>query len=331
MDINCEITKCETTEYESELTPTPVESDLVQVYDSIDQITNPNSNHIYVVGNDTYVFDGVSFVSISGCDIPVYAGDYTVTAPSEGDLVLPTKDKLMEDDVTIEANQSIQTVLLSRNPTEPIDTFYNDEITELRGYALDNLKGVRVINLPSLTTLVNSPRAISYTSAEEIYLPRISGQCWNGALINNANLRILDFGNQILTNIINLNTRLEVLILRRNVVSSPSALQNIGCPLSYDGVGGYVYVPQALLEQYRASESWQTDAHVLEFRPIEGSEYEIEGLESTSNSIQSFSLNSPLNDTFDAPLETFDTLPLETFDAPLEDEFIPTEELESEE
>ena len=276
MDENCVITPCKKEEYEEPIAPTPTESDLVQVYDSIEQITNPNSNHIYVVGNDTYVFDGVSFVPINGCDIAAYTGECTVTAPSDGDLVLPTKDKLMEDDVTIKANQSIQTTLFSRNPTEPIDTFYNDEITELRDYALAYLKGVRVINLPNLTTLVNSPRAIAYTDAEEIYLPRISGQCWNGALFNNANLRILDFGNQVISNIINGNTRLEVLILRRNVISNPSTLKNIGCPLSYDGTGGYVYVPQALLEQYRASADWQTNAHVLEFRPIEGSEYELE-------------------------------------------------------
>ena len=47
-------------------------------------------------------------------------------------------------------------------------------------------------------------------------------------------------------------------------------------PLKNNGTGGYVYVPQVLLSQYQANASWQQYANVLEFRPIEGSEYELE-------------------------------------------------------
>lgn len=207
----------------------------------------------------------------------VYTGEYNVTAPSDGELVLPTKDKLMLDDLTINANQIKETVLLSLEPQEQFDTYCNEDITELREYALYKLRGFRVIKLPNVTSLVHSSRAITQTDAEEIYLPNISGQCWNGALIQNPNLRVLDFGKQIITNVLSGNPNLEILILRDDkAMRSAEALKNAGCKLSLGGDGGYVYVPQTLLAQYQASTSWQTNAHVLEFRPIEGSEYELE-------------------------------------------------------
>ena len=38
--------------------------------------------------------------------------------------------------------------------------------------------------------------------------------------------------------------------------------------------GGYVYVPSELLTQFQASSAWNDYANVIEFRTIEGSEYE---------------------------------------------------------
>ncbi len=206
----------------------------------------------------------------------VYTGEYDITAPSESSLTLQTKDKLMLDDLTIEADQSLSAVLLSKSPVKQIEMFYNAEITELRNYGLAYLKNVRVIKLPNLQTLVSSSRAISYTDAEEIYLPRISGQCWNGALGDNPNLRVLDYGKQVISNILNGDVNLEILILRDDkVVKSANGLP-ADCKLGKNGAGGYVYVPQALLASYRSSASWQNYANVLEFRAIEGSEYELE-------------------------------------------------------
>lgn len=319
------INKCTPYEYENSLSPTPVESDLVQVYDSIEQITNPNSNHIYVVGNDVYVFDGTRFLHTNECNIPPYTGEYTVTAPSTDDLVLPTKDKLMEDDVTVEANHEIEDELLTGNFTS--DVYYNDRVTVLKNSAFKEAKGIKVVKLPYLSTLAIECFRIM-PNVEEIYLPRLTGRYYNNGINGNPNLRILDCGTMVLTNVISGNPKLEILILRINNLTQDtnalSTINNMGCPLSRNGSGGYVYVPQSLVSAYQASQLWQQYCNVLEFRPIEGSEYEIDGLESINSYSQSFSLNSPLTDTFDAPLETFDTLPLE-------DEFIPTEELESEE
>ena len=268
------INKCTPYEYENSLSPTPVESDLVQVYDSIEQITNPNSNHIYVVGNDIYVFDGTRFLHTNECNIPPYTGEYNVTAPSEGDLVLPTKDKLMEDNVTVSANHEIEDALLTGNFTN--DVYYNDRVTRIRMNAFYGFDA-RVINLPNLSFNVNEVgQGLAYTLAEEIYTPRLFGKGYNSFYRFNENLRVLDIGLTAITSLFANCPKLEVLIIRKPTMQTISNVLEDGAPLSKNGVGGYVYVPQALISEYQSDTGWQTNAHVLAFRPIEGSEYELE-------------------------------------------------------
>lgn len=207
----------------------------------------------------------------------IYTGDYTVTAPSDGNLVLPTKDKLMEDDVMVEANHEIEDELLTGNLTS--DVYYNDRITSVRDSAFKRVEGIKVLNLPYVSTLSGESFRL-IPDVEEIYLPRATGRYYNNAINGNPNLRILDLGELILTNIISNNPKLEILILRINYLMQEtnglSTINAMGCPLSKDGSGGYVYVPQSLVSAYQASQPWQQYCNVLEFRPIEGSEYELE-------------------------------------------------------
>lgn len=214
-------------------------------------------------------------------------------------------------DLVIPEDHTIEDALIENNGNADI-VYYNDRITELHDYAFAYNKRFRVINLPNLTKVSNASQCIAYTSAEEIYLPRASGQSWNNAVAKNTNLKILDMGEIALTNIFRDNTALDTVIIRSTNVQS--AVTSFGtCALLT--TGGDVYVPQSLKASYEANSNWSQYPNIT-FHAIEGSEYEIEGLELTNNLSQSFSLNPPLNDTFDTPLE---------------DEFIPTEELESEE
>ena len=267
------INKCTPYEYENSLSPTPVESDLVQVYDSIEQITNPNSNHIYVVGNDIYVFDGTRFLHTKECNIPPYDGEYNVTAPSDGELTLQTKDKLMTDDVTIEANHTIEDALIQYNYDGVIEEYYNERITDIRDYAFIRTR-IKKITLPNATWARRySFGGENVSLLEELHLPSLDS-LGNLPFQNNPNLRILDV-RAFVTTSINGCTSLTTLILRKTSIFEPAGNFS-GNPFAPNGTGGYVYVPQALLSQYQNSTAWQQYAHVLEFRPIEGSEYELE-------------------------------------------------------
>lgn len=205
----------------------------------------------------------------------VYTGEYDITAPSEGSLTLPTKDKLMMDDVTIKANHEIEDSLLTGVFSNEV--YYNDRITKIRMNAFYGFD-VKVINLPNLSFNINEVgQGLAYTLAEEIYTPRMYGRAYNSFYRYNENLRILDIGKTLITQLFYNCPKLEVLICRVDSLQSINANTfTDNAPLKNNGTGGYVYVPQALVSQYQASQPWQDYAHVLEFRPIEGSEYELE-------------------------------------------------------
>ena len=74
--------------------------------------------------------------------------------------------------------------------------------------------------------------------------------------------------------------KLQTLILRKTTVASlanVSAFTNT--PMQgYNDLSGVVYVPNDLIESYKTATNWKTlyDAGTIEFKAIEGSEYEIE-------------------------------------------------------
>lgn len=124
---------------------------------------------------------------------------------------------------------------------------------------------------------------------QELYLPslrnvNVSSSDSNFTSCNS--LAVLDIG-FVLPNLFD-NPNLSTLIMRAFVEPTSTNVFH-GTPFSVDEIeydeeledyvpvqtaGGYVYVPQELLTQFRASINWSTYAHVLEFRAIEGSDYE---------------------------------------------------------
>ena len=128
--------------------------------------------------------------------------------------------------------------------------------------------------------------------AKEIYVPslRINGydQLGGSGVDNNFigcnNLQILDCGyvlpclknDWILTTLI-LHTFVEPTSAATFQYTPFDVNKEDWGPYEYERItddGGYVYVPSELLAQFNASTAWQTYAHVIEFRAIEGSEYE---------------------------------------------------------
>ena len=207
----------------------------------------------------------------------VYTGEYNVTAPSDGELVLPTKDKLMMDDVTIEANRTLENALIQHTPLEE---YRNDEVTEVVGeYAFGRCM-FKKLYLPNVTTFINVSYCMDGSGSsliEEVHLPRWTTGTGYAFFDSNPNLRLIDMGLRPTMTYMRNCANLKTLILRSTTFVNISGSTNwANSPLHPNGSGCYVYVPQALLAQYQSSQAWQQYAHVLEFRPIEGSEYELE-------------------------------------------------------
>ena len=204
----------------------------------------------------------------------IYTGEYTVTAPSDGDLVLPTNDKLMEDDLTISANHEIEDALIQ---SSEIGEYVNDRVTSVGLYAFCDTH-FNVIKLPNVTTInAGAFNGMGGNGLHELYLPNLL-HAGSACCVRNTKLKVVDWGKAPAVNSqFNQSTILDTLILRKTPsLVEPNSTAFLRCPFATDGTGGYVYVPQALLERYQSSQAWQDYAHVLEFRPIEGSEYELE-------------------------------------------------------
>lgn len=160
-----------------------------------------------------------------------------------------------------------------------MNEYYNDRVTDVKYYGFVK-SNIKVINLPNVTKIDNSAfDGINVSLIDEIYIPNCVTYGVS-SFQRNPNLKIVDFGkgNVNMNGRINNCPMLTTLILRNenNLISPTSATAIQNCPFAPDGAGGYVYVPQALLSQYQASQDWTDYANVIEFRPIEGSIYELE-------------------------------------------------------
>lgn len=212
-------------------------------------------------------------------EVPVgadkYEGEYTITAPSTDDLIISTKDKLMMGDVTVEANHEIEDALIQNTA---MDEYVNDRVTEITKGFLFAQTNIKKIYLPNVTILNGQQCFNGFNTSllEEVHIPKWQNGGGYAFFDSNPNLRLIDYGQQPFTYMRSC-PNLRILILRRTLIvsiGSSSAFTNT--PLHPDGDGCYIYVPLTLLEQYRTNANWQRLANVLEFRPIEGSEYELE-------------------------------------------------------
>lgn len=174
-------------------------------------------------------------------------------------------------ELIVEEDHTIEDALIQYNYEGVIEEYYNDRITDIRDYAFLRTK-IKKITLPNATWARRySFDGENVSALEELYIPKVDS-LGNYPFRNNTNLRILDV-KAFASSSINGCTNLTTLILRKGTLAEPSSALS-GNPFAPDGAGGYLYVPQALLSQYQASQAWADYANVIEFRAIEGSIYE---------------------------------------------------------
>lgn len=167
---------------------------------------------------------------------------------------------------------------------ENVTSFYSESVLTIDPYGFVSAPDLVTINLPNATTWTGSNAAqfSSCPNLVSVYLPSTSSaQGTPGiAFSNDTKLEIVDLGSakSIYGTSFNNCPALHVLILRKTdsicgLVTS-TALDST-C-FAATGTGGIAYVPQSLIELYKASESWKAlfDAGTCTFVPIEGSIYE---------------------------------------------------------
>jgi hypothetical protein len=147
--------------------------------------------------------------------------------------------------------------------------YYNDRITSLGQYALYNVTGLTSIEFPNVATVGDSALYFNKTNLlARVVLP--SATTFSGSYFLNgaSNVTHLDImGGTNFPSITSL-TKLGTLIIRKtDGVCNLSNINNMSssCPIRKGT--GYIYVPSALVDDYKAATNWSTLAN--RFRAIE--------------------------------------------------------------
>lgn len=145
-------------------------------------------------------------------------------------------------------------------------------------YAFSSCKRLATINLPEATTVEGY--AFQWCSSlKNVVLPKVSAVT-NYLFANCAALESIDFGaaTSIAKYAFNYCSSLKTLILRNTnqVCSLVNMSMFFDTPFEAGGTGGTVYVPEALIESYKAASYWSSlyNYGTCNFVAIEGSEYE---------------------------------------------------------
>ena len=148
-----------------------------------------------------------------------------------------------------------------------IEVFSSDKVTSFRQYMFQSCRKLKELNTPNLKTL-GSCSCQNCTQLKEISFPNITGAIATSVFNGCSSLEYADVGNatQLQTSSFSNCNSLLTLILRNTKVvtlASASVLNNTPIRFGY----GYVYVPKALVEQYKNATNWSTFAS--QFRAIE--------------------------------------------------------------
>jgi flagellar biosynthesis/type III secretory pathway protein FliH len=146
------------------------------------------------------------------------------------------------------------------------------ELTKIGNYAFYYCTDLTSVNFPAVKDM-GSYAFGGCTALTEVNFPalkKVDTQTFRGCTA----LKKADFGalTSIATNAFYVCQALTALIIRTNSVCYLSSSGTVFSNTPIEDGTGYIYVPSALIEDYKASTNWSVYAE--QFRAIEGSEYE---------------------------------------------------------
>lgn len=167
------------------------------------------------------------------------------------------------------SSEEYDDIVLRATPdsNEPrIEVYETQSTGEIRDYAFYNCYNLKQISIPNIT-MVRSNCFYYCTALEQVVLPNVTYMLGNSfrscSSLHRAELdkSLISFGAYCFR-----DSALDTLILKSETVcplNSTNVFQD--CPIE-EGTG-YIYVPQALIEQYKVATNWATFAN--QFRAIE--------------------------------------------------------------
>ena len=210
------------------------------------------------------VFGGNTLIDLTGVTVtPETLGEGVTSLDASGELIVGTMTGGGNDGEEAAAS------ILSNTITE-LD---NSIATSLRSRALQGATKLVTVNLPAVTSM-GTYAFYSCAGLTTVHMPLVTSipsQCFYGC----SKLKHADFGRitSIAAQAFHTDNVLTELIIRKNdsicTLSNTTAISNTAI-----GKGtGYVYVPAALVDSYKAASNWSTFAD--QFRALE--DYTVDG------------------------------------------------------
>ena len=157
--------------------------------------------------------------------------------------------------------------------------YYNDRVPNLGAHCFNYCTSMLSANFPNVTkTGVSSLSSCS--SMTEVHLPNLRDVTGQGLFAGCSALEFADvgFANTFPPSAFSGCQVLKTIVIRRD--TNVPSLQNLNVftntPYASGGSGGKIYVPSALIEQYKTATNWSVlyGYGTVELVQLEGSEYE---------------------------------------------------------
>ena len=168
-----------------------------------------------------------------------------------------------------------------------ITSFYAPNSPKLADSAFDGAINIKEIYIGGTYAVAGTPigqYAIrNCSSLEKLRIPNSNDRLSFGGygLQGCSSLKLVEMGkhiNNLNFNALPTNTPLEIIIIRGDTAHTlTSGALDASSYFKQGGLGGKLYVPQALIETYKTLGGWSTyyGYGTMEILPIEGSEYEL--------------------------------------------------------
>ena len=207
--------------------------------------------------------------------LPRYPGPYDVT-PAADAQVLATKGLAMASDVTVPGMGEVIEKAGRDAMRSIVDgsfkgIYRDEELTQLRSGAFQGCTALTSVELPAAISIGSNSfqGCTGLTSVELPCLRTVGWMMFQGC----SSLKVVDFGTDSIgpaslgSNCFQQCTALDTMILRRatSVVPMGALTTFTGTPIA-NGTG-YIYVPRALVDKYKAATNWSVYAD--QFRAIE--------------------------------------------------------------
>lgn len=164
-----------------------------------------------------------------------------------------------------------------------LGNYYDDSITSLAMYAFAGRSSLDSVTLPEVRWISN--HGFYYCqNLKRVCLPLYGAEYSNAEVTHNMfnncyklEFVELGFANKIASSVFNNCKALHTIILRRpHIVELYDVSVFNGSSFAQGGTGGIIYVPAALIEEYKTATNWSAlyAYGTVEFVALEGSEYE---------------------------------------------------------